>query len=108
MTAAITGELIEVNGCIRIRTNDEPMGYLVIWGPNYSFTTQNNVIEILNGTNQIVASVGQSIHMGGGGGANLPSNIEKTIFNLPSPSSCPGPFWVGADVVQEPAQEIKD
>lgn len=87
MTAELIGELVVENGCLRVKT--EFGGYLVIWQADYFLTEQDGRIHILNEHGEIVATVGETIHMGGG---EIPQ-VATTELRAPIPEPCGGPYW---------------
>jgi hypothetical protein len=102
MTSEIYGKLVVANGCLRLESSDDGRSYLVIWPPNYQLDVKNNEIQILDESGQVLAVVGQEIHMGGGIGETLEDNIyvtEKIIREIPP--ECPGPYWIGGRIVSE-------
>jgi hypothetical protein len=102
MASEIYGKLVKVNGCLRLESSYDGRSYLVIWPPNYQLDVKNDEIQILDESGQVLAVVGQEIHMGGGIGETLEDNIyvtEKIIREIPP--ECPGPYWIGGRIVSE-------
>jgi hypothetical protein len=99
MTADIRGRLIVVGRCLRITADDSHDGYLLIWPPHYNATVEDGEIQILDNTGQVLAMVGERVHMGGGGGSHL------TYFTVPSelaqeiPAECGGPYWISGGII---------
>lgn len=99
MTADIRGRLIVVDRCLRITREDSSDGRLVIWPPHYNARVNDGEIQILDNTGQVLAVVGERVHMGGGGGSHL------TYFTVPSelaqeiPAECGGPYWISGPIV---------
>jgi hypothetical protein len=99
MTGETRGRLIVVDGCLRITADDSRDGFLVIWPPHYNATVENGEIQILDNTGQVLAVVGERVHMGGGGGSHL------TYFTVPSelaqeiPAECGGPYWISGSII---------
>jgi hypothetical protein len=109
MTGEMTGKLVLVNGCLRVAPSNEGDSYLVVWGPSYSLSVENETIQIHDGAGRIVARVGEEMYMGGGRAPtlNYPSvdrGLEKEL-----PPECPGPYFIAGDVIVpgSPAEETE-
>jgi len=94
MLALLTGELILVDGCLRLNGNDGN-SHLLIWPYDYSVGIESNVIQIIDGTGQAVAQVGDKLKVGGGESSfEFAQSLVSTF-----PENCPGPYWiVGKDI----------
>ncbi len=91
MTALLEGELMQINGCLRV---DD---YLLIWPYGFSVSTSGGVIQINNSTGKPVAIVGDKVKLGGG---EKPGDIIANFSSeLPS-SRCSGPYWIVGDVIR--------
>ena len=94
MTALAMGDLVLVEGCLRIGSAD---GNLLVWPPDFTLKAENGVLEILDGTGQVVARVGEEVRMGGGE-VNYVEQLGEYVRRQ-LPPNCPGPYWiVGAGV----------
>lgn len=101
MTSKIIGTLIEESGCLRIVSDFESESFLVVWPPHYSLDADSAPFQILDHSrdDQIVARLGQEVHMGGGETrsfhhASVPDDLEQQI-----PRDCPGPYWISGGVI---------
>lgn len=101
MTGEITGTLIQESACLRIVSDSDTESYLVVWPPHYTLDAGSDPIQILDYSqnDQIVARVGEQVHMGGGGGpsldhASVPDNLQQQI-----PPDYPGPYWISGGVI---------
>ncbi|MFO7538008.1 MAG: hypothetical protein R6X32_08100 [Chloroflexota bacterium] len=106
MTGQTGGRLIVVDRCLRITSDDSHDGSLVIWPPHYNATAENGEIHILDNTGQVMAVVGERVHMGGGGGSHLtyisvPSELAQEI-----PAECGGPYWISGGIVSSETMAI--
>ncbi|MBU3967580.1 MAG: hypothetical protein KKG76_09430 [Euryarchaeota archaeon] len=89
MTAILEGELVQINGCLRVDK------YLLVWPYGFSISTNDEVIQINNNTGKPVAIVGDKVILGGG---EIPGDyIANFSRELPS-SRCSGPYWIVGDV----------
>jgi len=89
MTAILEGELVQINGCLRVDN------YLLVWPYGFSISTNGEVIQINNNTGKPIALVGDKVKFGGG---EKPSDyIANFSGELPS-SRCSGPYWIVGDV----------
>ncbi len=95
MEALIRGTLVLVDNCIRIDESDSGDSYLLIWPPDFNMTIENGTIEILNGDGEIVAHIGDRVHIGGGG-IPSPSVYDKPIQEQ-VPPQCTKPYWIIGD-----------
>lgn len=99
LTAATKGELALIDGCLRLMSEDSTgNGYLIIWPADHSPSVdENGIIQVTDGTSQVVARVGETVYMGGGEG--------RAIFGLQGeiPPECDvGPSWVMGNVILHP------
>ncbi len=92
MDALTRGTLVLTDNCIRLERGESLANYLLVWPPDFNFTDENGAIKILNGENEIVASIGDRVQMSGGE-IHLLSQLDKFIQEQ-VPSQCPGPYWV--------------
>ena len=92
MTALLHGELVVVKGCLRV--HDE----LLIWPHDFRLSTEKDVVQILNGAGEVVASVGDHIYCGGG---EVPATWVSSCCEQPLPDECPGPYWIVGDVIRQ-------
>lgn len=92
MTAILEGELVQINGCLRV---DD---YLLVWPYGFSVSTSGGVIQINNSTGKPIATVGDKVKLGGG---EMPvDRIANFSSELPS-SRCSEPYWIVGDVLTE-------
>ena len=91
MMALMIGELVEENGCLRVRGGEDP-ALLVIWPYDHTLTVDaEGVAEVRDGTGAVVARVGDTVEMGGGQAPSL-----SGAFAAGLPEACPGPYWIAA------------
>lgn len=67
-------------------SDDSDAGYLLIWPPNYTWNLEHDTIQILDGTGQVIARVGDKVQIGGG---EVPSWPKQVI-----PVNCSAPYWI--------------
>ncbi|VVB85323.1 Uncharacterised protein [uncultured archaeon] len=92
MTAELEGELVQINGCIRVNN------YLLVWPYGFSVSANGEAIQINNSTGKPVAIVGDKVILSGG---EKPGDIIANFSReLPS-SRCSGPYWIVGDVVTD-------
>ena len=94
MEAALKGELVLENGCLRVKSVNGA-GYLLIWPKRHKLTVDGQDIRIIADSG-ISLSVGEEIRIGGG---TLSLAHVPTLVEQPLPSDCPGPYWVVGDVL---------
>lgn len=98
LTALLFGELVEVEGCLRVKSRDDGTSYLLAWGPEFAVTTENDAVQIVheNGT-KIVLHIGEMVRISGGEVKSVGYLDEQVRQKLPA--GCPGPYWfVGTEV----------
>ncbi len=92
MAALLEGELVQINGCLRVDK------YLLVWPYGFSISTNGEVIQINNNTGKPIALVGDKVKLGGG---EIPGEyIANFSGELPS-SRCSGPYWIVGDVLAD-------
>ncbi len=96
MTALLQGELVLDNGCLRVHD------VLVLWPHGYSWKTEGEGILIIDDKGQIAGWVGEQIKLGGG---EVPAYFAEEKIGQPLPDSCPGPYWLAGEVVEEPSPQ---
>lgn len=96
MEALLIGELVVVEGCLRVNSSYSDTSYLLVWPPDFTLSTENDAIQILDGAGQVVARVGEAVRIGGG---EVPAWVAPAHAERPLPDDCPGPYWIVGDVV---------
>ena len=89
------GTLVLVDNCIRVDSDDSDNSYLLIWPPDFNISIENGTIKILNGDGEIVAHIGDKVHISGGG-IPSPSVFDKPIQEQ-VPPQCTKPYWIIGD-----------
>jgi hypothetical protein len=109
MAALMEGELIEVDGCLRITDDNYKDGFLILWPSDSDFRVGGEQIEVLNGAGEIVARVGERLRLGGGAMESSRSmeRFDELIPGL-AKSNCPGPYWVAGEIETLSEQMIPD
>lgn len=97
MEADLIGELVVVEGCLRVNSRYSDTSYLLVWPPDFTLNTENDAIQILNGAGQIVARVGDEVRISGGEIRSVEFLDERVRQKLPA--GCPGPYWIVGDEV---------
>jgi len=104
MEAELIGELVLVNGCLRVNSIYGDGSVLPIWPPEFTLKAEKRTtvaaqdeIQVLDGAGQIVARVGQEVYMGGGGGSatSLADCVRQQL-----PADCTGPYWIVGEGVR--------
>jgi hypothetical protein len=96
MEALIKGELVLVNGCLRV--NDiEGDSILLIWRPGFSARMEQGVVQVVDSTRQVAASVGDFVAVSGG------FDDDPTWMTLtePLPQDCPGPYFIVGESIKK-------
>jgi len=97
MEAQLIGELVLVDGCLRIDSIHGTESLLPIWPPEFGLAAEGDEIQVLDGEGQVVARVGEEVYMGGGGGSatGLAGCVREQL-----PAACSGPYWIVGDGVR--------
>jgi len=98
LTALLFGELVEVEGCLRVEDRDVGTSYLLAWGPEFAVITEKDAVQIVHedGT-KIVLRIGEMVRISGGEVKSVGYLDEQVRQKLPA--GCPGPYWfVGTEV----------
>ena len=80
--------------CPRIQTESGITDYLPIWPPEYSLQMTDGLVEILNGSGEIVAQEGTEVVLRG---SAIPhswdsEHYRQLYYNIPG--DCHGPYWI--------------
>lgn len=104
MTGEVTGELVEVNGCLRLNSSHDDASYLIVWPPSYALDASDDLIQIRDEAGQVVAHVGEVVHMGGGEEMSLEgiAGVNEQLLQE-IPSECSGPYWMSGGIISSPA-----
>jgi len=97
MEALLIGKLVVVEGCLRVNSRYSDTTYLLVWPPDFTLSTENDAIQILNGAGQVVARVGDEVRISGGETRSVEFLDERVRQKLPV--DCPGPYWIVGDKV---------
>ena len=90
MEALLVGELVIEDGCLRV--DDD----LLVWPHGFSLSIEGEVIQVIDGTGQPIARVGDKVEVSGGevGTSELPEGyLSEISAQLPS-DCCLGPYWI--------------
>ncbi len=104
------GELIVVDGCLRVRRypdptypDQNPVPLLLVWPENFTLTTKGDSTQIINGAGLIAARVGDDVRFSGHGicseGWCGITDIGEIDLLQPLPEGCPGPYWIVGEEV---------
>ena len=108
------GELIVVDGCLRVRRYPDPVDpnsyyqpsstpLMLIWPANFTWSAKGNSIQIIDGAGLIAARVGDDVRFSGHGicseGWCGTTDIGEIDLLQPLPESCSGPYWIVGEEV---------
>jgi hypothetical protein len=91
MAALLIGDLVPVDGCLRVNSIYGDGSYLPIWPPEFTLQVQGEALQVLDGDGQVVARAGEEVSMGGGEGTSSPPPGEAS---QQLPPGCTGPYWI--------------
>ncbi|MEA1894957.1 MAG: hypothetical protein U9N36_07125 [Euryarchaeota archaeon] len=90
MEALLVGELVIEDDCLRVDHD------LLVWPHGFSLSIVGEVIQVIDGTGQPMACVGDKVKVSGGevGTSELPGGyLSELSTQLPS-DRCQGPYWI--------------
>lgn len=96
LEALVMGELMLTNGCLRVNDIDGE-SVLLIWRPGFSTRMNQGVVQVIDSTGQVAASVGDFVAVGGG----FDSNPTGYGLAEPLPEECPGPYWLVGESINK-------
>lgn len=99
MEALLVGQLVEVNGCLRVIERNSNTSYMVIWPPNVMLGVEGNVIQILDNSGRVLIQVGDQVRLSGGAIKSASEVESRQPLNKPLPENCSGPYWVTGEEV---------
>ena len=80
--ALMVGELVLEEHCLRAG------GHLIIWPYGFTVEEKAGVVQVKNQSGNVVAQVGEELHVGGGGSEKLPPDLQWIAEH-----GCGGPYW---------------
>jgi hypothetical protein len=96
MDALLVGKLVLVDNCLRVNSHNLRESYLLIWPHDFSLHLHDEVMEIMDGNDQLVAREGDNLRLGGG---EIPGRNVNEYTLQPLPDNCPGPYWIVGDEI---------
>ncbi len=106
-SAATAGKLVAEDKCLLMKHLDGIGSHLPVWPHDYSLSTENGDIRLLDGEGRIAARLGDVVRVGGGEIRQSQAgpkpeqarrNYQQQRRELNVPPSCPGPLWLVAPV----------
>ena len=94
MLALLEGRLELVDGYLRVVHSHG--SYLAIWPHGFSVRAEGSEIQVLDGDDQVVAIVGETIKVGGG---ETTAEVVELYIGKSLPDDCVGPFWIVSEMV---------
>jgi len=91
MEALLFGNLVEFDGCVRVEAADIGAYHLPVWPPSFYITLEDGVIQVHDGSGDVVARVGDWVRMGGG---ETKITFLDTDVRAQIPDRCAGPYWI--------------
>ena len=90
----VIGEIINIDGCIRVHDKETNISYAILWTPDVSATIEGDKVKITTGIvrknkDEVTIRFGEPARVSGGETAFPDEQLLKKL-----PSSCQGPFWV--------------
>ena len=106
-SALTFGELVNVDGCIRIRDKEMGVDHALVWTPDTSVVIEGDEVRVTTGIvrgspSKVVLHFGDMIRVGGGETMHPDEELMPYIH-----PNCQAPYWVvgfGIDAIQ-PTEE---
>lgn len=96
MMALLFGELVEVEGCLRVNVEGSS-SYLLVWLPDFAVNVDGGAVQVTDEKgNQVVVHVGDRLRLVGGEVHSIELLSGQVRQNLPA--HCPGPYWVVSSI----------
>jgi hypothetical protein len=97
MEAELIGELVLVDGCLRVDSIYGGDSVVPVWPPEFALGAEGDDIQVLDGDGRVVARVGQETYMSGGQGpaSSVPDCVREQL-----PAGCTDPYWIVGDTVR--------
>lgn len=96
-TALLVGTLEKEDGCLRVKSQDSDVSYLLVWPPDSSAESSEDTVRVVTGLvtgnrQEVVLNIGEVVRLGGGTTTRLDKSLSVA-------ANCPGPYWVVGGVV---------
>jgi len=93
LTADLVGELVVVEGCLRVNAKGSDTSYLLAWPPDFAVSMAEDTVQIVDGSGKKVAlHIGEIVYISGGEVHSTEYLDERVQQKLPA--NCSGPYWV--------------
>lgn len=107
----LRGELVSVDGCLRVVSPDTRRSYLIVWPPNLSLEIVNGLAEIQDKAINaqygppFIIRLGDTVRMDGD---EIQTGDSGSTYKLryPIPKQCPGPYWAVSHWVRLPYTHV--
>lgn len=102
--AILVGELMEVNGCLQVKSSLDGTVYTLAWPPDTEVTITGNEVTVTTGIvrgqpETITLHFGDNARLSGGETMELSEQLQTSVSE-----GCPGPYWVvGFEISQDQA-----
>jgi hypothetical protein len=99
MDGNIVGQVVVVDGCLRISSRPGIESYLLLWPAGYTISVDGDDLEVRNANGEPVVLVGETVTLGGGGAqptGSSDSDHRRWVneqLEHPVPDQCAGPYW---------------
>jgi hypothetical protein len=98
--ALMYGQLVNVDGCLRVVANEGGESYLVLWPAGAEVIVDGDTIGIQDASGEIVARVDQQIGLVGGEYKQQDWVEEFLQLGRGLPNDCPGPYWLTGEIIE--------
>jgi len=93
-TAILIGELMEVNGCLQVKSSLNDATYTLAWPPDTEVIIADKNVKVTTGIvrrhpETVILYFGDIVHISGGETEALSEQLHASVSE-----GCPGPYWV--------------
>lgn len=92
--SSLTGELVILNGCIRVNSTNSDASHMPIWPHQTKFEMNGDESHVRYWSEELIASVGEQVSLDGGEITSV-DQLSENIGNKVD-GSCVGPYWIVA------------
>ena len=93
-TAILVGELMEVDGCLQVKSSLDDATYTLAWPPDTEVIIADKTVQVTTGIvrrhpETVVLYFGDIVRISGGKTEELSEQLRTSVSE-----GCPGPYWV--------------
>jgi hypothetical protein len=94
LEAELIGDLVLVDGSLRVKSIYGEANYLPVWSPGYAARVEGGAVKTLDASGQVVARVGEEVVLAGASIRVVWDSDAYQRLRRELPRDCYGPYWV--------------